>query len=42
MNCLHILLTKTTFYLEKSETIFFITKFQFGGLAHDHGLIWVK
>ncbi len=26
----------------KVEDHFFITKFQFGGLTHDHGLIWVN
>jgi hypothetical protein len=28
--------------LRKVEDYFLITKFQYGGLAHDHGLIWIK
>jgi len=41
-NCLHKLLKKTNILFGEIWDYFFITKFQFGGLAHDHGLIWVK
>ncbi len=41
-NCLHKLLKKTNILFGEVWDYFFITKFQFGSLAHDHGLIWVK
>jgi hypothetical protein len=42
MNCLHKLLKKTNILFGEVQDYVFITKFQFEGLAHDHGLIWVK